>query len=76
MQIGAKGTIIGIVPMHHHVVGNDITENDLFALDILMDVPFKIPSADGKFDEHFIYRTKSTNLLLNVSYGRANINYN
>lgn len=58
--------------MRNHIVGNDITENELFSLDILMDFPFKIPSAVGKFQQHFIYRTKSTNMLLNISFGRVN----
>lgn len=68
IPIGAKGTVIGIEPLRNHLAGNDITENELYALEILMDFPYKI---GGEFKHHRIYRTRSTNMLINISYGRT-----
>lgn len=70
LAIGAKGTVIGIEPERNHIAGFDVTDNDIFALEILMDTPFKIDSELCHFEKHQVFRTRSTNMLVNISHGR------
>lgn len=71
VAIRNKGTIIAIEPNRNHNPGTEITENDLHTMDILMDEPYKVSLASGEFKRHKIFRTRSTNMLVNISYGRA-----
>lgn len=69
-EIGSRGTVIGIEPLANHIPGNDVTDNELYALEILMDKPYKIQSNSFEFKQHQVFRTRSTNMLLNLSHGR------
>ncbi|XP_055313630.1 5'-3' exoribonuclease 1-like [Sitodiplosis mosellana] len=69
--IGVRGTVIGIEPISRHIPGNDVTDNEIYALEILMDAPFKIQSKSFEFKPHQVFRTRSTNMLLNISHGRT-----
>lgn len=72
MPVGAKGTVIAIEPMQD-TDGTSLTENEIYALEILMDFPFKITSdyphenLFQNFQCHYVYRTRSTNMLINIS---------
>lgn len=71
ISINTKGTIVAIEPSRNHTPGTEITEDDLYTMDILMDYPYKVPLATGEFKRHQIFRTRSTNMLINISHGRT-----
>lgn len=67
MPVGTKGTVVGIEP-NRGCSGNRLTENEIFALNILMDYPYKIHSDTFDFERHYIFRTRTTNMLINISH--------
>lgn len=69
--IGAKGTVIRLEPNMNHTRGNNITDEELYSMDILMDTPFQIQSKSIQFKNHQVFRTRSTTMLLNISHGRT-----
>lgn len=69
VNVGAKGTVIAIQPLSSQYT-TDLIESELFALDILMDAPYKIKLDACKFERHQIFQTRSTNMLMNISFGR------
>lgn len=71
MNVGTKGTIVSIVPVTDDV-DDGVSESNLYTVDILMDLPYRIKSNHVKFEWHQIYRTQSLNMLMNMSYGRYN----
>lgn len=70
VTVGTKGTIVTIIPMVETITDDTITDTTIFSMDILMDYPYRIKSDRVKFEWHQIYRTQSTNMLLNISHGR------
>lgn len=70
IPLGAKGTVVAITRTVDNYDG-DITEGNLRQIDILMDSPFSIQSDLCEFKRHRIFRTSSTNMLINISHGRA-----
>lgn len=71
MSVGAKGTIVSIVPVTDDF-DDGVADSNVYSVDILMDLPYRIKSKKVKFDWHQIYRTQSMNMLMNISYGRYN----
>lgn len=67
MPIGTKGTVVGIEP-NQGCSANRFAENEIFALNILMDYPYKIHSDNFEFERHYIFRTRATNMLINISH--------
>lgn len=69
VNVGSKGTIVTIIPLAE-AIDDTITDAQLWSIDILMDCPYRIKSDRTKFEWHQIYRTQSTNMLMNISNGR------